>query len=152
MEAKDVGFYDVQDNFWGFLTALQQSWNYFYRLVSDINPELSKRQTKEKAKLLIERFKQDELNQNERKAWNIIQAMRNHDTHSEPVMPEIKEKKVFLTRNSKFLTMDGKLLYKKKTSYVVVFENQDIDVLEISSAGINAIKKLRDFVIKTDFS
>jgi len=67
-------------------------------------------------------------------------------------MPEIKEKKVFLTNNSKLLTLDGKLLYKKRSTYVVVFDGEEIDVIDISTGGISAIKKLCDFIVKTDMS
>jgi len=140
--------YELQDNFWSYLSAFQQAWFYFSKLVQELNPDLSKKKLSELSKTLIEEWKYEKLNDTEKTSWEILQKLRNDDTHRAPVNSNYVIKKHALKTNSgKILTTNsGKILVGTSEKTIVLFEGKEHDIERLTSNGISAIRKLINYM------
>ena len=135
---------EIQDNFCSFLTAFQQSWNYYNRLIEELTPELSKEKRKELSLRVINDWKVNQLSQNERISWKILQKLRNNDTHRAPVQTNYEIKIVLLTDydGAIFTDYDGTHFSATSEVIYVIFNNNEYDIEYLAINGIESIKKL----------
>jgi hypothetical protein len=140
----------VNDNFWGFLTAVQQSWYYLNRFNDDLNQGMSKRKKSNFSKQEIENWKNTKLTTEEKDSWNLINKLRNQDTHEAPVKPNYRiVRRVFRTKGGKiFVNGNGKILVSTGKYIEVIFENKIYNIDVIGETGITAIKKLIEYIRK----
>jgi hypothetical protein len=140
----------IQDNFWSFITAFQQAWYYYNNLIQIKTPEISSKQRNEIGKHIIERWKMDKLTGEEKISWDILQAIRNYDTHTEPILPIIIERETMLIDDVGTCLVDdqGRVLsLGKTTQYFVYLNKNEYEILQLANNGIKAIKKLLDLIL-----
>jgi hypothetical protein len=139
---------EIQDNFWSFLTAYQQIWFYFNRWIEIQFPLLKPNERKEFAKNMIETWKTTKLDDAERNAWDTLQKLRNHDTHREPIYPEVIEKTIVFHNGQGivFRNSEGKIFCTKDIKHVVQLDEIEYNVFSLSHYGIIAVKKLIEFI------
>lgn len=139
---------ELQDNFWSFLSAFQQIWFYFSKMIQELYPNLSKKKLSNLSITLIEQWKKENLNEKEKVSWKILQELRNEDTHRTPVSSNYTLKEgLLMTENEKILiTEDGKLITVTSESIFVVFEDKEYNIETLSTNGISAIKKLIKYI------
>lgn len=140
---------EIQDNFWSFITAFQNAWNYYNHLIALKNPDISSKKRSSIGKQIIELWKKNKLSESEKKSWDVLQGIRNYDTHTEPVKPEIIERETILVGDMGSYLVDEQDRFLSGgtiTQYFVYFNGVEFEILEIANNGINAIKKLIDYI------
>ncbi|SDS11309.1 hypothetical protein SAMN05216490_0564 [Mucilaginibacter mallensis] len=140
---------EIQDNFWSFLTAFQNAWNYYNHLIALKNPSLNSKQRNKVGIELIENWKKSKLSDQEIAAWDILNKLRNTDTHLKPVKPEIIERELMLVTDMGFYLVDdqGRFLSAGAIiKYYIYFNEAEHDIIELAEHGVSAIKKLIDFI------
>jgi hypothetical protein len=139
----------IQDNFWSFLTAFKQSWFYYFHLVADLNPHLTSKQRNKLGIEIIEKWKEKKLNPEEQTCWNVLQALRDFDTHSQPLLPTVEEREGILANELGQLLMadDNTVLsLGTMTFYFIRYEGQEYQVINLANNGISALRKLLQFI------
>lgn len=137
----------VKDNFWSYLTAINQTWNYFSKWVFDCNKKRNIAPG-ESSSVKIERWKSNSLNAHEIDCWNLIRELRNTDTHQSPMSPNYQiVKKVLRNQNGKILTnSDGKLLASSSEYLNVIYNDRIYDIRTIGTIGLDNIRKLIEYI------
>jgi len=64
-------------------------------LIAHLNPHLTSNQRNKKGITIIENWKETKLNLEEQTCWNVLQALRDFDTHSEPLLPTVEEREAY---------------------------------------------------------
>lgn len=139
----------VKDNFWSYLTAINQTWNYFSKWVYDCNKKRNN-DSGESPLVKIEKWKFNSLDLQEIECWNLIRELRNTDTHQSPMFPNYQIiKKVMRNQNGKILTnSDGKFLASSNEYLDVIYNGKIYDIRAIGDMGLNNIRKLLDYINK----
>ena len=141
----------IQDNFWSFITGFKTSWYYFCRWTNEISPNLSKQEIKCLRINTIEEWKGNNLNESEVLAWDVLQKVRDNNTHEKPIFPKIEEIDHFLDiGDGSFLDTGngGFLITKQEVKYFITFEDEKYEIIELAINGLNAFKKLIKFIPK----
>lgn len=135
---------EVQDNFWSFLYAFQTSWFYYNRLIKELTLELSKSKREELSKNVINAWKSTELSLNERNSWDILQGLRNEDTHSTPIKANYEIKIVILTdfNDEVFIDYDGTPFSSISEEIFVIYNQKEYGLEFLARNGIESVKKL----------
>jgi hypothetical protein len=133
---------NVKDHFWSYLTAVQTAWFYFSRWVKE-NPTII-----ESANVLIDRWKIDNLNNDERDSWDLLRNLRNEDTHDNPVSANYSiVKKLLISANGEFLvTADGKFFVTESQQLQVEYNHQQYDIASLVVHGLSCLNKLIQFI------
>jgi hypothetical protein len=139
---------EIQDNFWSFLTAFQTPWFYYNRLIKELTPELSDKKRKELSVKVINAWKSTELSENERISWDILQDLRNEDTHIIPIKTNYEIKIVVLTDfDDVVLTdYDGTPLISNSEEIFVIFNQKEYGIECLAKNGIESVKKLIEYL------
>ena len=113
-------------------------------MIKELTPDLSEEKRKELSLSLINNWKVNQLNESERISWNILQELRNNDTHSVPVKPNYEIKIVFLTDfdDTVFADYDGTPFCEDSEEISVLFNEKEYDIEYLAKNGIESIKKL----------
>lgn len=143
---KDVN--EVQYNFWSFLTAFQQSWFYYNKLIKELNPTLQGEKLKALSLKIINDWKENDLDEKERISWDVLQTLRNHDTHFDPVKANYEIKFVSLADCNGYLLKDrdGAYLLVKSEELIIQFNEKEYDLENLVTNGIKCVNKLIDYL------
>jgi hypothetical protein len=135
---------EIHDNFWAFLTAFQQTWYYYNRLIKELTPNLSKEERKKLSFSLINNWKINQLTESERFSWDLLQKLRNDDAHRVPVKANYEIKVVFLTDfdDTVFTDYDGTPFCEDSEEISVIFNEKEYNIEYLAKNGIESINKL----------
>ena len=139
---------EIQDNFWSFLTAFQTSWFYYNRLIKELTPDLSDKKRKELSVKVIDFWKSTELSENERISWDILQDLRNEDTHRIPIKTNYEIRIVVFADSDGAILVDsdGAYLTGNSEEIFVIFNGKEFDIEYLAKNGIDSVKKLIEFL------
>lgn len=151
MENAKIGddLVNIQDNFVAYLSAFQQCLNYYSNLIASLYPTLETKQRGKINKRIIENWKSNELTSDELKSWNILNKLRNHDTHVTPVQAKDEEINFILTdENDNYIVTEKgeRLIVDTEMRYYASYEGKDHNIFELAKYGIPAIEKLIVFI------
>lgn len=139
----------LKDNFWSFLAAFQQAWFYTGKLIAKKHPQLSKSKKESLTKSIINDWKENNLTENEKDAWNILNQLRNSDVHDKPALPNYEIKTHFITTvGGKFIltTTSGKQLITRSINLSIFFEGKEYNIYLLMNGGISSVQKLLTFL------
>ncbi len=148
MKQNKTDLQEIQDNFCGFLAAFQQTRYYFENMLLEKHQGLSGSKRKKLKISVIEGWKTDFLNNNECMSWNVLNELRNGDTHRKPVQANYEIKNFALSAGfgKAIWAGPGKAIGFTSKNYLVAYQNIDYDMFSLTENGISTIKKLIDFV------
>ena len=135
---------EIKDNFWSFLSAFQQSLNYYNKFIEESKSYKSKNQLKKTKKELINNWKSKMLTNDENVAWEVLNKLRNHDTHNNPVQPNYEIKLMLCVDDdeSVFLDYDGVPFVIPSKRIGLYYDNKKYDIEYLCQNGIISIEKL----------
>ena len=145
---------EVQDNFWTFLASFQQAWFYFGKCIEEIFPNHTQKERNILTKNTINNWKQKELTKEEKEAWEILQNLRNKDTHHEPISPnyEIKYQPLLTGNGDYIICGSGERIVIEEFELFVIYENNKYAIHFLIQNGTSSVEKLIDFIKNIDIS
>lgn len=149
---KKKEYLEIQDSFWSFLSSTQQIKYYFSKFITDTNKELSDKKRSPLIKDKLDEWKKSILVEEEVLSWNLLNELRNGDTHDEPVMAnyEIKNFNLSDGMGNVISAGNGLILSFGIEGYYVRYKNKDYDIKTLSKNGLISSKKLLEY-LKMEF-
>jgi hypothetical protein len=139
---------EIKDNFWSFLSAFQQGWYYFNKLIVELTPDLSKKKQEDLSKTLINDWKIMNLTESQRISWDVLNRLRNHDTHYDPVKAnyEIRLELITDSDGDIFTDYDGTPFMANCGGVYITFNNKEYDIEFLITNGLDSIRKLIEYL------
>lgn len=136
------------DNFWSFLSAFQQGWYYFNKLIVELTPNLSKKKREDLSKSLINDWKKKNLTDSQRISWDVLNKLRNHDTHYDPIKANYEIRLKLLTdyNGSIFTNYDGTPFVAYCDALCINYENKEYSIEFLCTNGLDCIRKLIEYL------
>ncbi|WP_405563939.1 hypothetical protein [Polaribacter sp. Asnod6-C07] len=148
MSDKKADYLEIQDCFWSFLSSTQQVRFYFSKYIHHMNSDLSNKKKSELVKKNLDNWKKNSLIKEEVLSWNLLNELRNEDTHDESVITNYEIKDFKLSDGNGNLISDGRgvILSFGVSGYYVRYKNKDYEIIDLSKNGLESSKKLLEYL------
>lgn len=132
-------FTEIKRSFWAFLQAYQQIRFYQGAWAKQTTGQ-------NKGTELLDKWKDKFLTNEQIQAWDILNKLRNADTHDEPVLPDISLRHVARATHSGRVRIrhDGRIRVATVEYLAVSSEGKTHDLLDLITTNINLMRLFID--------